>query len=223
MRRVIELHGIDWQYGIGVMVGWKLGSRLSLRPFDIAREGSKVGVGEDVGVQAQNVGCICLERLLSNCPASHNKVYWWNTGKGDREAKNSMYASSARGACPAVVSRARCSLNVTMCEGRSSSAVIFFFRGRHKESTSAPVIVPWRAAIALIMSRGNRCKVSVSGSEIARRFDSPILFRIAGQKEAEHASQVDLASVARWKASRAAGPGKSGLTRNAPPRCVCVC
>jgi hypothetical protein len=68
--------------------------------------------------------------------------------------------------------------------------------------------------------------VSVSGSEIARRFDSPMLSRIAAQKAAEHASQDDLASVARLKAPRTAGPspttrsagaGKSGLARSTPP------
>ncbi len=58
----------------------------------------------------------------------------------------------------------------------------------------------------------------VSGSEIARRFDSPMLSRIATQKAAEHASQAALASVARLKASRAAGPASvSGLTLNCPP------
>jgi hypothetical protein len=66
----------------------------------------------------------------------------------------------------------------------------------------------------------------VSGSEIARRFDSPMLSRIAAQKAAETANQADLASVARLKASRTAGPspaaraaeaGKSGLACNGPP------
>jgi hypothetical protein len=89
-----------------------------------------------------------------------------------------------------------------------------------------PIIVPCRAVIALMMSRGDRCKVSVSGSEIARRFDSPMLSRITAQKAAEHASLADLASVARLKASRAARPapatrsagtGKSGLAPNSPP------
>ncbi len=53
-----------------------------------------------------------------------------------------------------------------------------------------------------------------------------MLSRIAAQKAAEHASQDDLAAVARLKASRTEGPspaarsagaGKSGLARNAPP------
>ncbi len=70
----------------------------------------------------------------------------------------------------------------------------------------------------------------MSGSEIARRFDSPIMLsRIAAQKAAEHVSQDALASVARLKASLSAGPspaarsagtGKSGLARNGPPGCV---
>ncbi len=53
-------------------------------------------------------------------------------------------------------SRARCPLlvNVMMCAGRSATAESFFFRGRRKASTSAPVIVPRRAVIALIISRG---------------------------------------------------------------------
>ncbi len=127
-----------------------------------------------------------------------------------------------------MVSRARCPRNVMMCAGRSASDDSFFFRDGCKAS-SAPVIFSWRAVIALMMSRGDRFKVSVSGSEIARRFDSPILSRIAAQKAAEHASQAELASVARLKASWAAGPapvarsagtGKFSLARNSPPRGV---
>ncbi len=65
-----------------------------------------------------------------------------------------------------------------------------------------------------------------SRSEMARRFASPMLSRIAKQKETEHASHAPLLSVARLKASRAAGlapaaraaeSGKSGLARNIPP------
>ena len=53
-----------------------------------------------------------------------------------------------------------------------------------------------------------------------------MLSRIAAQKDAEHASQAALESVARLKTSRAAGPaaapkaagaGNSGLSRNTPP------
>ncbi len=89
-----------------------------------------------------------------------------------------------------------------------------------------PSLPPWRTVIALMMSHGDRCRVFVSGSEITKQFDSPMLFRIATQKAAEHASQADLEFVAHLKTSRAAGPalarrsagtGKSGLTRNAPP------
>ncbi len=66
----------------------------------------------------------------------------------------------------------------------------------------------------------------MSGSEIARRFDSPMLSRITAQKAAETANQAALAAVARLKASRTAGPspvarsagaGKSGLARNCHP------
>ncbi len=61
------------------------------------------------------------------------------------------------------------------------------------------------------------------GSEIARRFASPMLSRIANKKEASHASNAALLSVVRLKASwaaglapvaRAAGSGKSGLALN---------
>jgi hypothetical protein len=61
---------------------------------------------------------------------------------------------------------------------------------------------------------------------MARRFDSPMLSKMAAQKEAENASQVALDSMARLKATRAAGLapatraagfGKSGLTLNGPP------
>jgi hypothetical protein len=46
-------------------------ARSVLVPFDVASEGSKVGLGEDVGVLAPNVGGVPLERLLCNCPVSH--------------------------------------------------------------------------------------------------------------------------------------------------------
>ncbi len=86
-------------------------------------------------------------------------MYWRKTGKEDREARNSLYASSARGAWPAVVNRARCPETLRYVqEGRLmlkafSSEVD---AGRASTSTSAPVIVPWRAVIALMMSRGDR-------------------------------------------------------------------
>jgi hypothetical protein len=69
--------------------------------------------------------------------------------------------------------------------------------------------------------------MSVSGSAIARRLASPMLLRIAAQKDVEHTSQVVLEYVASLKTSRAAGlapaPNKatgaenSGLSRNIPP------
>jgi hypothetical protein len=43
-----------------------------------------------------------------------------------------LHAASTRGACPAVASRARCPLNVTVCAGRSARAESFFFRGKRK-------------------------------------------------------------------------------------------
>ncbi len=98
-------------------------------------------------------------------------MYWWKTENGDSDARNSLNASSTRGACPAVASRARCPLNVTMWAGSSDTAVSFFFRGRRKASTSEPVIAPWRTVIALTMSHGDKCRASVSESEITRRFD----------------------------------------------------
>ena len=80
-----------------------------------------------------------------------------------------------------------------------------------------------RRVIAVMISRGVRLRVSVTGSAIARRFDSPMLSRIATAKAAEHTSQAALESVARLKTSRAAGPalacrsagiGKSGRALN---------
>jgi hypothetical protein len=68
--------------------------------------------------------------------------------------------------------------------------------------------------------------VSVAASEIARRLPSPMLSRMAAQKDAEHASHAALESVARLKMSQAAGfalapksagAGNSGLARNTPP------
>jgi hypothetical protein len=60
---------------------------------------------------------------------------------------------------------------------------------------------------------------------MVRRLASPMLLRIAKQKDAEHANHATLLSVARLNASRAAGlalvaraacSGKSGLSRNTP-------
>ncbi len=61
---------------------------------------------------------------------------------------------------------------------------------------------------------------------MARRFASPMLSRIAAQKDAEYASQAALESVARLKTSlaaglvpapKAAGAGNYGLSRITPP------
>ncbi len=93
----------------------------------------------------------------------NNKVYWWKTGNEDSYARNHLYASRSREACPAVVSRARYPLNRTMWAGRSARDDSFFFRGRRKRSTSAPVTVPWRRVIAVMISRGVRLRVSVTG------------------------------------------------------------
>jgi hypothetical protein len=109
----------------------------SLRPRTLRhcpRKGSKVGVGEDVGVLAQQVGWVIYCPIGLFCTVN-NKVYWWRTVKGDTEARNSLYASSARGACPAVVSRARCPRNVTMCAGRSAQGVYLCTRHCPVESS----------------------------------------------------------------------------------------
>ena len=39
--------------------------------FDVTSEGSKVGVGKDVGVLGQDVSSIVFEGLLPDCPVSH--------------------------------------------------------------------------------------------------------------------------------------------------------
>ena len=44
-----------------------------LLTFEVAREGSRVGVGEDVVQLRQNVSGISLKRLLRNCPVCHSK------------------------------------------------------------------------------------------------------------------------------------------------------
>ena len=46
-------------------------ARSVSKRFDIPREGSKGGVGEDVGMLAQYIGSIGLERLLCDCPVCH--------------------------------------------------------------------------------------------------------------------------------------------------------
>ncbi len=85
---------------------------------------------------------------------------------------------------------------------RSIDSSFFFKEGGRKASTSAPFISPWRTVVALMMSRGDRVGVSVSGSEIAWRFDSPMISRIATQKVAKQSNQSALASVTRLNASR---------------------
>ena len=44
-----------------------------LLTFEMARKGSRVGVGEDVVQLRQNVSGIGLKRLLRNCPVCHSK------------------------------------------------------------------------------------------------------------------------------------------------------
>ena len=46
-------------------------ARSVSKRFDIPREGSKGGVGEDVGMLVQDKGSISLERLLCECPVCH--------------------------------------------------------------------------------------------------------------------------------------------------------
>ncbi len=83
MGRVIGLHCVAvgyWGYDGGEEGGYSecpptaiILARSVLIPFNVTSEGSKSGVGEDVGVLAQQVGCVGLERVLSNCPVLHRK------------------------------------------------------------------------------------------------------------------------------------------------------
>jgi hypothetical protein len=54
----------------------------------VYRKESKVGMGEDDGKLTQDVGCAGLKRLTT----VNSKVYWWKTGKENRDARRSMYA-----------------------------------------------------------------------------------------------------------------------------------
>jgi hypothetical protein len=67
------------------------------------------------------------------------KSLWWKTGNGESDARNILNASSTRGACLVVASRARVPLNETMCAGSSEIDDSFLYRGRRKASTSSPV------------------------------------------------------------------------------------
>ena len=61
--------------------------------FDVASEGSKVGVGKDVGMLGQDVGSIGLEGLLPDCPVSHrpqHSVLEENVERGQRGQKQSV-------------------------------------------------------------------------------------------------------------------------------------
>ncbi len=80
----------------------------------------------------------------------------------------------------------------------------------------------------MMMSRGDRYRQGVcEGIRDGKTIGLAMLSRIAKQKDAEHANHAALLSVARLKTSRAAGlaptakraagAGKSGLTRNIAP------
>ena len=59
-------------------------------PFDVTSEGSKVGVGKDVGVLGQDVSSIVFEGLLPDCPVSHrpqHSVLEENGERGQRGQK----------------------------------------------------------------------------------------------------------------------------------------
>ncbi len=110
-----------------------------------------------------------------------------------------------------------------VCKPGKDSTKRYGVRGKVRHSRE---LFLQRTVIAMMTPRGVRWRVSVRGSEIARRFASPMLSRIANKKEAEHASNAALLSVARLKASRAAGlapaartagSGMSGLALNGPP------
>jgi hypothetical protein len=68
-------------------------ARSVLVPFEVSRERSKGGVGEDVGLLGQDVGGIGFERLLCDCPVSHRKqesVLVRNGERGQRCQKHSV-------------------------------------------------------------------------------------------------------------------------------------
>jgi hypothetical protein len=86
-------------------------------------------------------------------------------GQGEESARNNLNASSVIGVYPAMVSWARTPLNATMWAGAKVGDVREFLLQRQTQGvypgTSAPVIAPWRTVVALMMSRGDRCRVSV--------------------------------------------------------------
>ncbi len=74
-------------------------------------------MGKDVGMLGQDEGSIGLEGLLlPDCPVSHRPQHGVLEENGERgqRGQKQPYASRSRGACLAVVSRARCPLNRTM-------------------------------------------------------------------------------------------------------------
>ncbi len=147
--------------------------------------------------------------------------------KAERVVRIKRNASSSRGAWPAVACRARTPLKATMWEGRSDTAGSIFFRGKRRAFYLCVRHCPVEDSHRNDDVSRDRCRVSVRGSEIARRLASPMLSRIAKQKDAEDASYAALLFVARLKAcvtgSRVSAGGKdsglrkSGLPRNAPP------
>ncbi len=59
-------------------------ARSVLVPFDVASEGSKVGVGKDVSMLGQDEGSIGLEGLLLDCPVSHRPQHGVLEENGER-------------------------------------------------------------------------------------------------------------------------------------------
>jgi hypothetical protein len=129
-----------------------------LLTFEVAREGSRVGVGEDVVQLRQNVSGISLKRLLRNCPVCHSKqqgvlLEHREGGEGGKEPPVCIERKRhlADGGEPA-----KGYLETLRCEREGQRLRNFFLRGRRRASTSAPVISPWRTVIAMMMSRGER-------------------------------------------------------------------
>ena len=129
-----------------------------LLTFEIARKGSRVGVGEDVVQLRQNVSGIGLKRLLRNCPVCHSKqqsilLEHREGGEGGKEPPVCIECKRnlADGGEPAKGSSKR--HDVT---GKVRDCRKLLPQGRRSAATSASVITPWRAVIAMMMSRGDR-------------------------------------------------------------------
>jgi hypothetical protein len=130
---------------------------------------SGVGVGEDVVQLRNDLSSVSFKCLLGNCPVCHSKqpsvlVEHGEGGEGGEDQTERIKLKRSLAGCALIARRARTPLKATMWEGQTLQ------RAFSSEADAGHLpLDPWRTFIAMMMSRGNRCRVSVRGSEMANK------------------------------------------------------